>query len=1123
MTRIKAGNELVTNSFLRYLSEDEIKIKVKEEAYLGAIFNDETLFNPLNQIPYIAHDKLSEYLVYLMSRPEYFYFMIKVLFGMRTFPMQGLILKELYERRFPILIGARGLSKCVNKDTIIISDNGIQRISDLNIKDIPYIKQDIGNINLLGENTYNKIEYGFYSGKRKTKIITTRSGRKIECTLNHPIRTVQDGKIDWKHSEFLKIGDFLPIQRDYKQWKNYNDINPDIAYMIGAIIGDGCYSEKSTILGFTNNDADCISNVNIGLKKWKDSSLKLIQFTTRKKIQYIVKGSEFNRFYKDKFIEEFGCEKYSQNTLKSTPKSIMYASFSAIAGYLQGLFDTDGCCHSRSPVVEFSSKSYKLIEETQFLLMVLGINSLLKKQYNKKYNKYYYKLQISGSSLRIFKDKVGFRIRRKQALLESHCTKVVNENIDLIPHDLILDKLLKLRELSRDTVYNSIEDSKKGKNRIKNLSPARLRSYRQSYDSIKYCVAKFAESPTASNSKEFKELIDLISKNYYYDEIVSIEDGETDTYDVHLEGDDHSYISNGFISHNTFTLGLYLMIRMITTPGVKCVITGAGFRQAKLVFEVMENIWEKAPMLRACFKGGKNGWHHNNDAWHFRLGDSICWALPVGHDGQKIRGYRANVLVADEFATLIRNIFEEVMGGFLSVSADSISQIQEKSYQKGMDLLGLQDLIRGEESGIIQNQLILSGTAYHKHNHFYEYFNRWRGIIHSKGDMELISKFYPEAAKNPEFNWKDYSVIRIPVNLIQAGHMDMAQIGRTKASVASDVYAREYDTIFTDDSDGFFKRSLINFCTLSNDNNIVKNGVEIKFNPTLKGSQTKKYVFGVDPAYQGDNFAIVVLEINEGYRGVVHCWTTQASDHKERLKAKLITENDYYHYCARKIRDLMKRFPCAYIALDPQGGGFPIMEALMDTTKMQLGEEMILPVIDPTDKPKETDFMQGDHIIHVMKTSSIDWITEANHSLKKDMESRDIIFPYHDSISYVEADFYDQTIEGNQLYDTLQDCVTEIEELKNELSTITISETATGKQHFDTPELKSSSHKKGRLRKDRYSALLMANYIARNANNLIVRPLNTTDANMEAYFGPNIGKAFIGGGPIAEKLNQLYS
>ena len=40
---------------------------------------------------------------------------------------------------------------------------------------------------------------------------------------------------------------------------------------------------------------------------------------------------------------------------------------------------------------------------------------------------------------------------------------------------------------------------------------------------------------------------------------------------------------------------------------------------------------------------------------------------------------------------------------------------------------------------------------------------------------------------------------------------------------------------------------------------------------------------------------------------------------------------------------------------------------------------------------------------------------------------------------------------------------------------IVVSETATGKEHWDTPELKSNVGKKTRLRKDRYSALLMAN------------------------------------------------
>ena len=145
----KSGSKVVENSFLRDLTKEQLEEKIKEEAYLGILTNDSTLANPLLDIPMIAHDNFSEYLVYLMGRPEYFYFMIKVLFGMRTFPMQGLILKELYERRFPILIGARGLSKCVNKNTIIISDNGIQRISDLNIKNLIENKEKMNFCNII--------------------------------------------------------------------------------------------------------------------------------------------------------------------------------------------------------------------------------------------------------------------------------------------------------------------------------------------------------------------------------------------------------------------------------------------------------------------------------------------------------------------------------------------------------------------------------------------------------------------------------------------------------------------------------------------------------------------------------------------------------------------------------------------------------------------------------------------------------------------------------------------------------------------------------------------------------------------------------------------------------------
>ena len=573
----------------------------------------------------------------------------------------------------------------------------------------------------------------------------------------------------------------------------------------------------------------------------------------------------------------------------------------------------------------------------------------------------------------------------------------------------------------------------------------------------------------------------------------------------------------------TYTLGIYILIKMITTPGIKCVITGAGFRQAKLVFDVMETIWTRAPMLRNCFRGERNGPKHGTDAWHFRLGDSICHALPVGHDGSKVRGYRANLLACDEFASVPRTIFEEVMSGFLSVSADSIQQIKQNAYVSSKKLLKLPAYHDDKDSGIIQNQLILSGTAYYKHNHFYEYFKKWSNIIGSNGDEDVLRSYLPEGASIDDFNWKDYSIIRVPVELIQSGHMDMAQINRIKASVNKDTYLREFSACFSDDSDGFFKRSLIDSCTVSAENVITKGGEEIKFNPAIYGRKDKKHIFGIDPAYQGDNFAIVILEINGTHRRVVHCWTTQASDHKQRLKDKIITENNYYKYCVRKIRDLMKRFPCAYIALDKGGGGDAIKEAFTETLGLLPGEEAIYPIIDPTEKPQDTDFMQGEHILHIIKFSS-DWVTQANHALKKDMETRDIIFPYHDDVSYVEAEFYDQSMgEAGQLYDTLEDCMSEIEELKNELSTIAISETASGKEHFDTPDKKTAGMKKGRLRKDRYSALLMANMVARDAENLVVRQFATTENIMDGYFSKQKeNTAFLGNGPIADKLNALY-
>ena len=131
--------------------------------------------------------------------------------------------------------------------------------------------------------------------------------------------------------------------------------------------------------------------------------------------------------------------------------------------------------------------------------------------------------------------------------------------------------------------------------------------------------------------------------------------------------------------------------------------------------------------------------------------------------------------------------------------------------------------------------------------------------------------------------------------------MDASQVARSKATVHAGIYQMEFGAVFTRDSEGFFKRSLIESCVVD-DKEPTKDskGNEIIFEAKLMGDPNKKYVFGVDPASEVDNFSIIVLELNEDHRRIVHCWTTTRSEHKEKVKRGYSTETDFYSYCARK-------------------------------------------------------------------------------------------------------------------------------------------------------------------------------------------------------------------------------
>jgi hypothetical protein len=97
--------------------------------------------------------------------------------------------------------------------------------------------------------------------------------------------------------------------------------------------------------------------------------------------------------------------------------------------------------------------------------------------------------------------------------------------------------------------------------------------------------------------------------------------------------------------------------------------------------------------------------------------------------------------------------------------------------------------------------------------------------------------------------------------------------------------------------------------------------------------------------------------------------------------------------------------------------------------------------------------------------------------MRKDLEDKSTLFPRFDAVSLGMSNVEDG-LKG-RMYDTLEECILEIEELKDEMSMIQMSQTPAGRDKWDTPEIIVGAGKKDKMRKDRYSALVLANMAAR--------------------------------------------
>jgi DNA gyrase subunit A len=444
---------------------------------------------------------------------------------------------------------AAAMRYCVSGDSLVVTENGLEKIKDVSNK------EDI-NLKLLSKNKkVNKASKWFDSGEHPTLKITTNKGYSLTGTYNHPILTLikdDNGKPNfcWKLLENIKQGDIVvldrinddfwpkkqPIMIGYypkitsrKQVKRIlpKRLNKDLALILGLLISEGNISENK--LEFCNSDKKLIK---IFEQKWNnvfpDSTLhkfKRSPSSYGKKDYYRL---ECHCRYTLKFLKNLGL-KVVKSDKKTIPQEIFKSPKEVLCYFLKGYFEGDGSISYSGKMIELSccSKSKKLIEQLQIVLLRLGIGSFRRYDKSNLIDKLF--IRNKRNITRFYKE-IGFLCKRKAAKLEY---VVLNYKKDFSLTDYV--------PFISDFVRNLSDENFINKNNFDRYL-GMAKNYKQ--------ICKILLEKTGIDFFEMFE--SFLTYQYLFEPVVKIENtGIKKVYSLKVESKCHSFISNGFINHNT--------------------------------------------------------------------------------------------------------------------------------------------------------------------------------------------------------------------------------------------------------------------------------------------------------------------------------------------------------------------------------------------------------------------------------------------------------------------------------------------------------------------------------------------------------------------------------------------
>ena len=377
------------------------------------------------------------------------------------------------------------------------------------------------------------------SGVHDIYELKLRNGMSLKGTPNHPVlcclydRDHQLFYLDWKRLDAIKPDDAVVIDStnpnlDYDLNSQTMNSDDDLeSKFLGCMISEGCITTQDRAM-IVNSDMDLIKPVIEYIQCKYNTQGSLHRRPLDACYEYVTTNKQV---YNDLIIKyEYG--RYSNE--RCIPGFVFNKNMRYKAQLLRYLFEGDGSVkysiskrEERYPTVavSYDSNSRKLIQQVQLLLLEFGVESNILKDNRERKQGYGYKLYIVNRfNLERFYKYIGFVSKRKQDVL----SKYVEMNTEVTKG-------------SNYTIQSWMNVFKRNNAITTSISTER------SFNNYKEYLEEFYSFDTRV------QWLKNFYKNMKGCRVLSCNklDTQERVYSFRINTEDHAYITNGIVSHNT--------------------------------------------------------------------------------------------------------------------------------------------------------------------------------------------------------------------------------------------------------------------------------------------------------------------------------------------------------------------------------------------------------------------------------------------------------------------------------------------------------------------------------------------------------------------------------------------